>query len=117
MPRKKEKISGILEKVQYLGLDLDKIPAKLKKFEALEYRVPRLYDEKKYRQYRYVPVNEIEILLSPTNRLDDLNDRYKKARPLCEYLDKDDEDNILKYTTFLNMLKNMEIDEIEKRKE
>lgn len=117
MPRKKEKISGILEKVQYLGLDLDKIPAKLKKFEALEYRVPRLYDEKKYRKYRYIAVNEIEILLSPTNRLDDLNDRYKKARPLCEYLDKDDEDNILKYTTFLNMLKNMDIDEIEKIKE
>lgn len=117
MPRKKEKINGILEKVEYLGLDLDNIPTKLKKFEALEYRVPRLYDEKRYRQYRYIPVKDIQILLSPTNRLDDLTDKYKKARPLCEYLDKKDEDNILKYTTFLNMLKNMDIEEIEKIEE
>lgn len=115
MPRKKkEKIEGISDKIEYLGLDLDKIPENIKKFEPLEYRVPRFYDEKKYRQYRYVAIEDIQILLSPTNRLDDLNEKYKNARPLYEYLDKDNEENILKYTTFLNMLKNMDIGEIEK---
>ena len=114
MPRrKKEVVDGISDKLDYLGLDLNKIPEKFKKFEPLEYRVPRFYDEKQYRQYRYVDIKDIEILLSPTNRLDDLSERYKKARPLCEYLDSKNEDNILKYTTFLNMLKNMDIDEIE----
>lgn len=115
MPRKKkEKIEGISDKLEYLGLNLDKIPENLKKFEPLEYRVPKFYDEKKYRQYRFIPVKDIQILLSPTNRLDELSEKYKKARPLYEYLDKDNEENILKYTTFLNMLKNMDVEDLKK---
>lgn len=118
MPRrKKEKIEGISDKIEYLGLNLDKIPEIFKKFEPLEYRVQRLYDEKQYRQYRFIPIKDIQILLSPTNRLNDLSEKYKKARPLYEYLDKENEENILKYTTFLNMLKNMDIEEIEKIEE
>ena len=114
MPRrKKEVVEGISDKLEYLGLDLDKIPEKFKKFEPLEYRVPRFYDEKQYRQYRYIDIKDIQILLSPTNRLEDLSEKYKKARPLCEYLDNKNEANILKHTTFLNMLKNMDIGEIE----
>ena len=106
MPRrKKEVIDGISDKLEYLGLDLEKIPADLKKFEPLKYKIPRFYDEKKYRQYRYVDIKDIQILLSPTNRLEDLSEKYKKASPLYEYLDKDSEKNFLKYTTFLNMLK------------
>lgn len=114
MPRrKKEKIEGIAEGLEYLGLDLDNIPENLKNFEPLEYRVPRFYDEKQYKQYRYVDIKDIQILLSPTNRLTDLNEKYKKARPLYEYLDSKNEDNIIKYTTFLNMLRNIDINEIE----
>ena len=115
MPRKKkEVVEGISDKLEYLGLDLDNIPEKFKKFEPLEYRVPRFYDEKQYRQYRYIDIKDIQILLSPTNRLEDLNEKYKKARPLYEYLNKDKEDNILKHTTFLNMLKSIDVGEIEK---
>ena len=89
LPRKrKEKIEGISDKLEYLGLDLDKKPEKIKKFEPLEYRISKFYDEKQYRQYRYVPINDIQILLSPTNRLDDLSEKYKKARPLYDYLEK-----------------------------
>ena len=114
MPRrKKEKIEGIAEALEYLGLDLDNIPESIKNFEPLEYRVPRFYDEKQYKQYRYVDIKDIQILLSPTNRLTDLNEKYKKARPLYEYLDSKNEDNIIKYTTFLNMLRNIDINEIE----
>ena len=114
MPRKKkEKIEGISDKLEYLGLDLDKIPQNLKKFEPLEYRVTRFYDEKQYRQYRYIDIKDIQILLSPTNRLTDLNEKYKKARPLYEYLDNQNEENLLKHTKFLEMLKNMDTDEIE----
>ena len=114
MPRKKKVVEGISDKLEYLGLDLDNIPEKFKKFEPLEYRIPRFYDEKQYRQYRYVDIKDIQILLSPTNRLEELSEKYKKARPLYEYLDKDNEKNILKYTTFLNMLKSMDVEEIEK---
>lgn len=119
MPRKKkEKIEDeVLEKIEYLGLDLEKIPENLKNVRPLEYRVPRVYDEKKYKQYKYIPVRDIQILLSPTNRLEDLSERYKKARPLYEYLDSKNEENIVKHATFLNMLKNMNIAEIKKIEE
>jgi hypothetical protein len=114
LPRKKKEIiEGISDKLEYLGLDLDKIPQNLKKFEPLEFRVSRFYDEKQYRQYRYIDVKDIQILLSPTNRLTDLNEKYQKARPLCEYLDNKNEENLIKHTTFLNMLKNVSIEEIE----
>ncbi len=114
MPRKKKEIiEGISDKLEYLGLDLDKIPQNLKKFEPLEFRVSRFYDEKQYRQYRYIDVKDIQILLSPTNRLTDLNEKYQKARPLCEYLDNKNEENLIKHTTFLNMLRNVSIEEIE----
>ncbi len=114
MPRKKkEKIEGIEDKLEYLGLELDNIPKKLKEFEPLEFRVSRFYDEKQYRQYRYIPVQDLQILLSPTNRLEELGEKYKKASPLYEYLDNEKEENILKYTTFLNMLKSFNIEDVE----
>ena len=114
MPRKKkEKIEGIEDKLEYLGLELDNIPKKLKEFEPLEFRVSRFYDEKQYRQYRYIPIQDLQILLSPTNRLEELGEKYKKASPLYEYLDNEKEENILKYTTFLNMLKNFNIEDVE----
>ena len=115
MPRKSvNKNKQIKEKLEYLGLDLDKIPKELTKYEPLEFRIPKFYEEKQYRQYRYVPIKEIQILLSPTNRLDEIEEKYKKARPLAEYLDNTKEENILKYTTFLNMLNQFSINEVEK---
>lgn len=112
-----DKKDNIKEKLEYLGLDLENIPKGLLGFQPLEFRIPKKYDEKQYRQYRYVPVKQIEILLSPTTRLDDLEEKYKKASPLSDYLDSTNEDNILKYTTFLNMLKEFKIEDVEKVKE
>jgi len=120
LPRKKkEEIieDEILDKIEYLGLNLDKIPNSIQDIRPLEYRVPRIYDEKKYRQYKYISIEDIQILLSPTNRLDELSERYKKARPLYEYLDSKSEENVLKHATFLNMLKNMNIAEIKAMEE
>ncbi|MCI8759547.1 MAG: hypothetical protein HFJ34_00175 [Clostridia bacterium] len=117
MPKKIEKNVSIEEKLEYLGLNLGKIPASIKKIEPLEYRIPKFYDEKQYKQYRYIPIKDIQILLSPTNRLDEIEEKYKKASPLADYLDSKSERNILKYTTFLNMLKKVKISEIEKVEE
>ena len=118
MPKKIiDKKNGIKEKLEYLGLDLDNIPKEIKKYKPLEFRIPKFYEEKQYKQYRYVPVKNIQILLSPTNRLDDIEEKYKKARPLEEYLDNKKEENILKHTTFLNMLMNLDIEEIGKIEE
>ncbi len=104
----------IKEKLKYFGLSVDKIPSALQENEPLNYRIPKEYDEKQYKQYRYIPVSKIHILLSPTNRLDELSEKYKKARPLSDYLDSKSEENILRHTIFLNMLKQVDIDDIEK---
>lgn len=118
MPKKTvEKSETIKEKLEYLGLDLDKIPKSIKQYKPLEFRIPKFYDEKQYRQYRYVPIKDIQILLSPTNRMDEIEEKYRKASPLADYLDSESEENILKHTTFLNMLNNFSIEDVEKVEE
>ena len=104
----------IKEKLEYLGLDLEKIPKSIKQYKSLEFRIPKFYDEEQYKQYRYVNIKDIEILLSPTNRMDEIEDKYKKASPLADYLDSKSEENILKHTTFLKMLNDFSIEEVEK---
>ena len=118
MPKKTvENNETIKEKLEYLGLDLDKIPKSIKQYKPLEFRIPKFYDEKQYRQYKYVPIKDIQILLSPTNRMDEIEEKYKKASPLADYLDSESEENIIKHTTFLNMLNNFNIEDVEKVEE
>ena len=118
MPKKTvENSETIKGKLEYLGLDLDKIPKSIKQYKPLEFRIPKFYDEKQYRQYRYVPIKDIQILLSPTNRMDEIEEKYKKASPLADYLDSESEENIIKHTTFLNMLNNFNIKDVEKVEE
>lgn len=119
MPRKKtEQDVEILEKLEYIGLNLNKIPESLKKFEPLQFVFPKINNEKQqYKQYRFIPTKDIQILLSPTNRLDDLKEKYRKAMPLSEYLDNKSEENFLRHTTFLDMLRKVKIKDIEKIEE
>lgn len=108
---------NIQEKLKYLGLNLNDIPEEFKQAKKIEFRSSKLHDEKQYKQYRYIPIKDIQILLSPTNRLDEIEEKYKKSRTLADYLDSENEENILRYTTFLNMLKKIKIEEIEKIQE
>ena len=64
-----------------------------------------------------MPIKDIQILLSPTHRLDSIEEKYKKAKPLSSYLDNETEENIINYTTFLNMLNQFSIEEVEKIEE
>lgn len=105
------------EKLKQIGLNLKKIPSILKDYEPLEFRPVKTYDEIQYKQYRFVPIKEIQILLSPTNRLDELDDKYKNARPIIDYLDDKNEENIIRYTTFLDMLKHLNLKEMEEIEE
>ena len=115
MPKKKnEQNEEIKEKLEYLGLDLNNIPKNIQTFEPLKFKPSSLYEESKHKQYRYVSVKDIEIILSPTNRLDDLKEKYSKASPIYSYLIPDKEENILRHTIFLKMLKSVKIEEIEK---
>lgn len=104
---------NIIEKFKYLGLDLDNIPEFIRDFEPLDYRPSKYNDEHVYKVYRYVNINDIQILLTPTNRLSDISEKYGKAVPLYEYLVPEDEESIERHTRFLSMLSNMDINKIE----
>ena len=104
---------NIIKKLKYLGLDLEDIPEKIKKFESLEYRPSKFGDEHKYKVYKYVDVCDIEILLTKANRLSPISEKYGKAVPLYAYLNPNEEENVERHTKFLSMVSNMDISKIE----
>lgn len=109
--------NDIESKLEYIGLDLENIPSFLKDAKEIEYRPIKVNEENTYKIYRYIPISNIEILLTPTNRLNTIKEKYTKASKLITYLNPEEENDIIKHTTFLKMLKEVEISEIEKIEE
>lgn len=108
------------ENLKYIGLNLDKLPPFLKKYEGLNFRPSNSYDDAVYKVYKYVNIKEIEILITPENRLTDIKQRYKLSSPICEYLDSEKEENIEKFARFIKMVSTMDkarIAEIAKEQE
>lgn len=101
------------EKLQYIGLDLDAIPEFVKEYKELEFRPSRQCNDREYTVYQYLPINQIQILLTPTNRLVDIKEKYAKAKPLYAYLNPVKEEDMENFATFLNMLNNTSIEDIE----
>lgn len=118
MPKStEENQEKIKKKLDYLGLNLTRIPKILKKFEPINYRPAKSYDDTSYKVYQYIPVCDIQILLAPTHRLADLNQKYKMAAPIGAYLDTKSEENIERFATFLAMLNGMQEGDIEELEE
>lgn len=111
---KKNKAQEIEKKLEYIGLNLEEIPETLKLVEDIKFKPTVGIDDKKYRQYRFVSPKEIEILLSPTNRLEDVKEKYSKATPLVSYLLPNSEEEQEKHETFMRMLNEVKIEDIEK---
>lgn len=111
------KENNIVKKLEYLGLDLNVVPDKLKQVETLDYRPPRQYDEKNYKTYKYVNVKDIKILLTPKNRLDAITDKYSNAIPIYGCLNPREEIEIEFHTRFLKMLSGLQIEDIEELEE
>lgn len=103
--------------LKYIGLNLDEIPEFLKEHEPLSFRPLKSYDDIVYKVYRYIDITKIEILITPTDRLTDLKEKYKLASPIYTYLDDQTEENIEKFAIFLKMVSNMDISKIEKIEE
>ena len=106
------KTNDIEDKLKYLKLDLNKLPECLLEQIDVNIKPARNYEEKKYRVYKYIPISKINILLTRANRLNTLQEKCEMAAPLYSYLIPEDEEGILRHTIFLNMIKNMNIDEI-----
>ena len=108
---------NIIDKLKYLGLNLNKIPKEYKEYKTLDFRPSKYGDERNYKVYKYLDVKNIEILLSPTNRMCDISEKYSKAAPLIAYLEPQDEKDLERHSTFLKMLSTMDkekVEEIEK---
>lgn len=104
----------INKKLKYIGLDLNKVPEFFMNPSNIEYRPLKSYDENSYRVYRYIPISKIQILLTPMNRMDSIKEKYSKSNTLKSYLKPENENDIDKHATFLKMLKEVKIEEIEK---
>lgn len=108
---------NIKEKLKYLDLDLENIPEFLMQYGPLEYRVANISEDREQIVYKYVPINKIQLLITPETKNENLKKRYSEALPLHRYLKMDQGEEVERYTMFLNMLNHMSIDEIEEIEE
>ena len=115
MPRTTRKTqNNILDKnLEYIGLKLNKIPTFLKEHESLNFRPSKSYDDTIYKVYKYINIKNIEILISPSDRIMDLRERYKLSSPIFEYLDSTKEENKEKHANFMKMVSTINKDRIE----
>lgn len=109
-----ENKESIEKKLKYIDIDLDKIPGFLKESKQLEYRPLKTYDENIYKVYKYISISKIQILLTPTNRLNTIKEKYSLSSRIYSYLNPINEEDIIRHTTFLKMLSMLKIEEIEK---
>ena len=116
MPAKKATSNNgdLLSKLDFLGLNIEKIPEFLKDFSSLNFNTSRLNNDKDHRVYRYVPIDEIEILITPCLRSDDIKKKYSEAVPLGRFFNPEgDEEDIERYATFLKIINSLSVSDIE----
>ncbi|HBC84886.1 MAG TPA: hypothetical protein DCZ30_05680, partial [Clostridiales bacterium] len=103
---------NIDEKLKYIGLNLENMPNSLKEQVNLNYKVVKEFDNSSYKVYKYISVNDIEIFISPTQRLSSLKEKYKLASHASKYLEDKE-----KYIELIEALSNTSIEEIQKIEE
>ena len=59
-------------------------------------------------------IKDIEILITPKDRLDELSERYKLASPLFTYMKPETNEDLEKYAYFLKMINQTNISDIER---
>lgn len=109
----KEDSKELEEKLKYIGLNLEKIPKCFENNEKIKYRPLKTYEDNNYKVYKYVDIKDIEIYITPVDRLESLNEKLKTAMPISYYMKLYSEENLEQYTSFLNMISHLNIDRIE----
>jgi len=115
LPRKPKntKETKIEENLKYIGLSLTRIPKFLKEYEEISYKFHGSNENDKYMVYRYVSIQDIQILIANTERLEEAPKKYALSAPLPEYLDSKTRENAPKHAIFLQMLETLDKDKIE----
>lgn len=104
--KKQNKVS-ILE---YLNLDLKQIPDSIKNTDDIDIKASEIRNEKNYKVYKYLPIKQINIVMTNARRLDEPAKKVESMNDLSYYLN---EKNQEEYYSFLNLLENASIKEIE----
>lgn len=104
----------LIAKLKYIKLDLKNVPDCLNEFSPLNFNVSRMSNDKDHRVFKFVPIDKIEILLTPCLRTDSLKKKYSEAVPLYKFLEPGEEpEEIERYATFLKILSKISIPDIE----
>ena len=112
-----EKISkeNIIANLKYMGLGEDGIfPQALHSFTPISFQTSRLTSDKTHRVFKFVPIDKIQILVTPTLRSDDIKDKFDKSFPLANFLNPEgSDDDVEKYAILLSIINKLQKSEIE----
>ena len=112
MPKTKEE-KLILANLEYIGLDLKNIPDFLINYKDVEYKPEKIIEQTTFKVYRYINLKDIQILLTPVNKLGSVVEKYSRAHPLCEYLKINDILSSDLFSEIIGKLNKKEINQIE----
>ena len=113
MPKSTNENNNIKENLEYIGLDLNNIPDFLLEYKEVDFKPSKIIEDNTFKVYRYINLKDIEILLTPKNRLNTISEKYMNAVPLNMYLDSENEENIIRYAELIKMFEHVNVKEIE----
>ena len=108
----KEDKKQIEEKLKTIKLDLNKLPSIFKISKKVKYKPLKEYDNTTYKTYHFIDVKDIDIYITKTTRLDEVEKKYKEAEPLICYLQPEKEEYVENYVEFLKMIKQLDVDKL-----
>lgn len=83
----------IKEKLSIIGLDLDNLPDFLENPSVVDFNPSRLNNDKELKVYKYVPIRDIEILVTKAHRDDSMKEKYANSMTFAEFIKRSEEDS------------------------
>lgn len=96
--------------LEYLNLDLKKVPDSINNNDDIDIKASEIRNEKNYKVYKYVPIKDINIVITKARRLDEPSKKIESMKDLSYYLSKKNEEE---YKELLNIFQNASIEDIE----
>ena len=100
--------------LEYLNLNLKKIPKSLINADDVDIKSTEIRNEKNYKVYKYVSIKDINIVLTNARRLDEPAKKIENMKDLSFYLNKKNEEE---YDILLNLLQSASTEDIKELEE
>ena len=107
----KEEKKSIEQKLKKIHLDIDNVPEEFYIKSKVQFR-PLKDQDSSYKVYETIPAKDIDIYITNATRMDEYDKKYKNAKPITEYLKHDNDEDMENYSTFLNLVKKLDIDSL-----